>query len=72
LILFFLFQEIPSDDQYETLEDSELTELEMIIEAEFEVGCILRVRKLKATKTLMNKNIFFCIFIHRIKLFLMP
>ena len=39
---FFQNHEIPSDDQYDTLEDTELTELEMIIEAEFEVGCILR------------------------------
>lgn len=39
---FFQSHEIPNDEQFDTMEESEITELEMIIEAEFEVGCILR------------------------------
>lgn len=39
---FFQSHEIPSEEQLESMEEREVAELEMIVEAEFEVGCILR------------------------------
>lgn len=41
---FFQSHQIPSEAQWSTMDDKELAELEMIVEAEFEVGCILRDR----------------------------
>lgn len=40
---FFQSHEIPSEELLEAMEEREVAELEMIVEAEFEVGCILRV-----------------------------